>query len=427
MLLVRKIGFYLNHRLDFLIQHLKIVIMRNFLFSLAGIILLPFLFFSCEQSVMEDSVEENSVITSVDTTKQSYIVVLDDDDLKIELSSLKSYKTRLEAVKTKSKTILVRNGITNGEIGYAYGTALYGFSVEISPDQLSKLEADASIKYIEKNLTATIIQPEGRMSRRPDSGGASNAQETTPWGITRVNGGVDATGKTAWVIDTGIDLDHEDLNVDESQGATFIDGTTTPDDDNGHGTHCAGVIGAIDNEIGVIGVAANATLVPVKVLDKDGSGTYAGVIAGIDYVAENASYGDVANLSLGGDYSEALNSAVETAAAAGVIFTLAAGNESVSATQTSPASAEGDNIYTISAMAENNIWASYSNYGNPPVDFCEPGTYIYSTYKGNAYATLSGTSMAAPHAAGILLLGDISTDGNVSDDPDGDDDPIGVY
>ncbi len=167
----------------------------------------------------------------------------------------------------------------------------------------------------------------------------------------------------------------------------------------------------MDNEIGVIGVAANATVVPVKVLNKKGSGSYDAIIAGVDFVAGNAASGDVANMSLGGSYSEALNTAVETAAATGVKFSLAAGNESTSATLKSPASASGANIYTISAMGEGDVWSSYSNYDNPPVDYCEPGTSIYSTYKGNSYATLSGTSMAAPHAAGILLLGNISTNG----------------
>jgi subtilisin family serine protease len=167
--------------------------------------------------------------------------------------------------------------------------------------------------------------------------------------------------------------------------------------------------------------------VPVKVLNKRGSGTYDAIIAGVNYVAANGSSGDVANMSLGGGVSTALNTAVINAAATGIKFALAAGNESTSATTKSPASANAPNIYTISAMATGDLWAYYSNYGNPPVDYCEPGSSIYSTYKGGGYATLSGTSMAAPHAAGILLLGNIRTDGYVLNDPDGNADPIGVH
>ncbi|MDF1559903.1 MAG: S8 family serine peptidase [Bacteroidales bacterium] len=128
----------------------------------------------------------------------------------------------------------------------------------------------------------------------------------------------------------------------------------------------------------------------------------------------------------GEEFSDALNTAVINAAATGVKFTLAAGNEATSATLKSPASANGANIYTISAMATGDVWAYYSNYDNPPVDYCEPGSNIYSTYKGGAYTTMSGTSMAAPHAAGILLLGAIKTYETVSGNPDGNPDPIGV-
>lgn len=215
------------------------------------------------------------------------------------------------------------------------------------------------------------------------------------------------------------------MNVSATLGKSFVVGITSPDDDNGHGSHCAGIVAALNNTIGVIGVAAGATVVPVKVLNKRGSGTYDAIIAGVNYVAGAGKSGDVANMSLGGGVSAALNSAVINAAATGIKFALAAGNESTSATTKSPASANGSNIYTISAMASGDLWASYSNFDNPPVDFCEPGSSIYSTYKGGGYATLSGTSMAAPHAAGILLLGNIRTDSNVKNDPDGNADPIG--
>ncbi|MFC6981324.1 S8 family serine peptidase [Microbulbifer taiwanensis] len=122
-----------------------------------------------------------------------------------------------------------------------------------------------------------------------------------PWGIGRVGGPVDGSGRDAWIIDTGIDLNHADLNVDGSRGfSAFTSGPNAGvDDGHGHGTHVAGTVGAIDNGIDVVGVAANATVIPVKVLDRRGSGTTSGVIAGVDYVGANAASGDCANMSLG--------------------------------------------------------------------------------------------------------------------------------
>jgi subtilisin family serine protease len=249
--------------------------------------------------------------------------------------------------------------------------------------------------------------------------------DTIPWGIARVGGGTTGSSSKAWVLDTGIDLDHPDLNVNVALSKSFTrekDG----EDGNGHGSHVAGTIGAKANGSGVVGVAPGVQLVAVKVLTRSGSGTNSGVIAGVDYAGGAFTAGDVANMSLGGGYSQALNDAVIAAAAKGLKFALAAGNESTSATTKSPASANGPNIYTISSFAQGDKWSSFSNFGNPPVDFAEPGSSIYSTYKSGGYATLSGTSMASPHAAGLLLFGTPRSGGTVSGDPDGNPDTIGV-
>jgi subtilisin family serine protease len=258
--------------------------------------------------------------------------------------------------------------------------------------------------------------------------------QSVPWGVTRVHGGA-GTGSgsgTAWVIDTGINLSHPDLNVDAARSRNFSNGNS-PEDGNGHGSHVAGIIGAKDNSIGVIGVSPGATLVAVRVLNNAGSGTNSDVIAGVNYVAANGHSGDVANMSLGGGPSQALDDAVVAAAATGVSFTLAAGNESDLASNHSPARANGPNVYTVSAFAKgasatdtDDPWASYSNYGTPPVDYAEPGSSIPSTYKSGGYATLSGTSMAAPHLAGILLAGAVHSGGTVDNDPDGNPDTIGT-
>ncbi|RMF15249.1 MAG: S8 family peptidase [Alphaproteobacteria bacterium] len=313
-----------------------------------------------------------------------------------------------------------------GKLGYVYKSAVYGFSAHMTPAQAERLMAsEPDLAYYEHD------QPMFAMQSQPP--------QQTPWGITRVNGGVDATGKTAWVIDTGIDLDHPDLNVDTSRSTDFAadacffiycfdNGNNGGNDLNGHGSHVAGIIAAKDNGIGVVGVAANATLVAVRVLDPNGSGSNADVIAGVDYVAANAAPGDVANMSLGGGFSQALNDAVINAANKGIMFALAAGNESQDANNVSPASTEHPNVYTVSAIDDTDTFASFSNFGNPPVDCAAPGVNIYSTYKDAGYQTLSGTSMATPHVAGLLLItgGHPNNGGLAQNDPDGNPDIICV-
>lgn len=378
----------------------------------------------CNEPFTDEAID-GMELKSAAAEKVSYIVVLNDGALKAELSALHGYDKKSEVMKSAAAKILKRAGVTDGELGYVYGTAIQGFSVKMAPGQLKKLQDDPSVNYIEKDQIVTLVLPDVKIMGKPAP--PTPVGQTTPWGITRVHGGVNYSGTNKiWIIDTGIDLDHPDLNVDQANGWNFVANTQAADDDNGHGSHCAGIAAAKNNTIGVIGVAANAQVVPVKVLNKRGSGAYSVIIAGVDWVADHASSGDVANMSLGGSFYQPINDAV-IAASAKVKFSLAAGNESTNAGTKSPASANGANIFTISAMANGDLWASYSNYGNPPVDFCEPGSSIYSTYKGGGYATLSGTSMAAPHMAGLLLLGAVRTEGNVKNDPDGNADPIGVH
>lgn len=391
---------------------------------IAAVLLSAAVFQSCNEPLVKEPTGDELSLKSADG-KKSYIVVLKDAELDTELAAVKGYEAKQEKAKSAAEKIMKRAGITDGELGFVYGSSIKGFSVKIAPGQLKKLLDDPSVSYIEENQVVTLVQPDVKITGKPVP--PAPAGQTIPWGITRVNGGGSGIGKTAWIIDTGIDLAHPDLTVSTTLGKSFVVGITSPNDDNGHGSHCAGIVAAKNNTIGVIGVAAGATVVPVKVLNKRGSGTYDAIIAGVNYVAANGHAGDVANMSLGGGLSTALNSAVENAAKTGIQFALAAGNESTLASTKSPASAEGPNIYTISAMGQGDIWASYSNYGTPPVDFCEPGSSILSTYKGGGYATLSGTSMAAPHAAGLLLLGSIRSGGTVSGDPSAPADVIGVH
>jgi len=314
-----------------------------------------------------------------------------------------------------------------GQRGHVYTATIKGFSAKMSATAAARLAANnPNIAYYEADKIARIVAPP---SSKAKPGGGTPPPQTTPWGITRVNGVASFTGANrAWVIDTGIDLDHPDLNVDVARSKSFLGGNqaNNPDDQNGHGSHVAGTIAAINNTIGVIGVAPGAPVVAVRVLDRRGSGTFSGVIAGVDYVAANGAPGDVANMSLGGGFSQALNDAV-IAASANVKFAVAAGNESTDASTKSPASANGPNVFTISAFSEGDVFASFSNFGNPPVDFADPGVSVFSTYKDAGYATLSGTSMATPHAAGVLLLGACRSGGTVSGDPDGNPDTICIH
>jgi subtilisin family serine protease len=147
------------------------------------------------------------------------------------------------------------------------------------------------------------------------------------------------------------------------------------------------------------------------------------VIAGLDYVAQNAQVGDVANMSLGGSANPAVDDAV-LGASYYVRFAIAAGNSGDDAAKYSPARVNGSNIFTVSAIAKGDTFASFSNWGNPPVDYAAPGVNILSLYKRGGMETLSGTSMAAPHVAGLLLLGSVHSNDYAINDPDSNPDPI---
>jgi len=344
----------------------------------------------------------------------SYIVILNEDFEAVgELVGKHDYDQRKQVMTGSLNRFLSGKGIGNDQVEQVYTNVFMGFAAQLSGPQLEKLSQDPRVKKIEADQEISLGKPGG--------GGGTQPTQVTPWGISRVGGGISgATGK-AWIIDSGIDLTHPDLNVNVTSSRYFIG--TSPQDENGHGTHVAGIIAAKNNTIGVIGVAAGAAVVAVRVLDRRGSGTTSSVIAGCDYVKANGVLGDVANMSLGGGVSQSLDDAVYSMSAK-VKVAIAAGNESDNANNHSPARVNGPNIYTVSAMDNLNKWAYFSNYGNPPIDYCAPGVSIYSCYKGGTYATMSGTSMAAPHVAGLLLLGAIRTDGNVSGDPDGNPDPI---
>ena len=378
-------------------------------------------FTACSDNAVEPAGQpvaqaSNDAKADQDLIAGQYIVVLKDEA--VEVGADESYDSKVKKVKDVGQGLLKEKGSKPEKLGLAYGHVLKGFSAELTPSEVAELRKDARVAYVEQDQIVTL--------GKPATGGGVTAQaQTTPYGITRV-GSASGVGKTAWVIDTGIDLDHPDLTVDRTRSRSFVSGATSPDDGNGHGTHVAGTIAARNNSVGVIGVAAGATVVAIRVLDARGSGSNSGVIAGVDYVGANGRAGEVANMSLGGGASQALDDAVLRASNKGILFALAAGNSSVSATTSSPGRVNGTYVYTISAMNNTDTWASFSNYGNPPVDYCMPGVSIQSTWLNGGYNTISGTSMATPHMAGVLLIRgrSFTTSGTVKSDPDGRPDPI---
>jgi subtilisin family serine protease len=323
--------------------------------------------------------------------------------------------------------------VNGGSLRHTFSKAIKGFSATLSARAATVIAANPNIAYYEPNGIISAADRPDDPQPRPGPGHDNDdddgeSLQITPWGITRIGGSMDGTGLHAWIIDSGIDLDHPDLNVGFGVNFVTIGLEDSPDDANGHGTHVAGTVAAIDNQIDVIGASPNATVHPVRVLAKSGFGMTDWIVAGIDYVAANALAGDCANMSLGGlGHQQSIHDAVLGAADLGVRFSLAAGNESADAEDYEPAHIEHPNVYTISAIDNEDVFASFSNWGEP-VDFAAPGVAITSTAMGGGTTVMSGTSMATPHVCGILLqMAPPDTDGYAIDDPDSDPDPIAHF
>ncbi|AZQ60809.1 S8 family peptidase [Flammeovirga pectinis] len=396
--------------------------MEHAKFKLAIALFLGFLFISCtpnENLNIDQPVKEQDLTTEV---KDTYIVLLEN-----QLSNARTktapvdFAQRQIDMRIQAESFVQEFKIPTTMIDRVYGGVVNGFTVKISDQKtLEALKADDRVFSIEKDEVFLLDNTESTIIN-------SVSTQTTPWGITRVGGALTYAGtNVAYIIDSGIDLNHPDLNVDETKGYNIfkfgIDSRTL-DDTNGHGTHVAGTVAAIDNNIGVVGVAAGASVIPVKVVTYYGGGTASGIIEGVNFVGTNGQSGDVANMSLGIPTNASLDRAVKVAAAKGIKFVLAAGNESQNTSNVSPARADGTNVYTISAIDSTDAFAYFSNFG-ASVDWAAPGVSILSTTINGNYGLNSGTSMAAPHAAGVLLLGAPRASGNVKNDPDDSTDVI---
>nr|WP_237542928.1 MULTISPECIES: S8 family peptidase [unclassified Streptomyces] len=310
--------------------------------------------------------------------KDSYIVTLKKD-------------AGLRASTPQGKKLISGYG---GTVRTTFRSALNGFTATLSATEARRLAADPKVASVEQNQQVRV----------------QATQTNAPWGLDRIdqaarplNGTYTypdsaGTGVTAFVIDTGVRVSHSQLTGRASNGYDAIEGDTVAQDGNGHGTHVATTIAG-----STYGVAKKARIVAVRVLDNNGSGTTAGVIAGVDWVTRNHSGPSVANMSLGGGASTTLDNAVRNSVASGVTYAVAAGNSGVNASSTSPARVT--QAITVGATSNTDAKASWSNFGSV-LDLFAPGVSITAGWHtgDSATNTISGTSMAAPHVAGAAAV-----------------------
>ena len=311
---------------------------------------------------------------SASVVKDSYVVVL---------KSSAAVPAAVSSLKSKY----------GGKVGRTYQHAVSGFEVSMSEAAAKKLAADPKVSYVEQNAVMK----------------ASTTQTGATWGIDRIDQralplsttytyDTTASNVHAYIIDTGILTTHSQFGGRATSGYDFVDNDSNATDCAGHGTHVAGTVGG-----STYGVAKGVQLVAVRVLNCSGSGTTAGVVAGIDWVTANAIKPAVANMSLGGGADATLDAAVNRSIAAGVTYGVASGNETTDACNSSPARVA--NAITVNATTSTDAKASYSNYGTC-TDIFAPGSSITSSWYTSTSATntISGTSMATPHVVGAAAL-----------------------
>ncbi|MEW2066464.1 S8 family peptidase [Streptomyces sp. NPDC007346] len=292
---------------------------------------------------------------------------------------------------TQGKKLIAGYG---GQIERTYTSALNGYAAKLSSAQAKRLAADPAVASVEQDQKVH----------------STATQTNAPWGLDRIdqtnlplNGTFtypDSAGgnTTIFVLDTGVRITHQDLAGRAVNGWDFVDNDAVAQDGNGHGTHVATTAAGTR-----YGVAKKARIVAVRVLNNSGSGTTAGVIAGVDWITANRTSSSVANVSLGGGVSTTLDSAVRRSIAAGVTYSIAAGNSNAPASNYSPARVE--TALTVGATTRTDARASYSNYG-PLVNLFAPGSDITAGWATSDTATYTGngTSFAAPHVAGAAAV-----------------------
>jgi subtilisin family serine protease len=318
--------------------------------------------------------------------KDQYIVMLKEQVVTQQL--LGTSTNRKYAINNIARDVATR---VNGQILRQYNKAVSGFVIKMQASEVLKLQQDPRIAVIEQDQMMSGVA----------------VQTGATWGLDRIDqtdlplddsytDNLDGTGVNAYVIDTGVLISHADFNGRASHGWDFVDNNADATDCNGHGTHVAGTMGS-----STYGVAKNVNLIGIRVLDCSGSGSNSGVIAGVDWVAANAVFPAVANMSLGGGNSLILDAAVNRAIEAGITFAVAAGNSNINACSGSPNKVPA--AITVAASTRYDGRSSFSNWG-ACVDIFAPGSDITSTWSNGGLKTISGTSMASPHVAGAVAL-----------------------
>ncbi|MFG3254835.1 S8 family serine peptidase [Streptomyces sp. NPDC048172] len=283
-----------------------------------------------------------------------------------------------------------------GKVKRTYSAALKGFATSgLSAEDARKLAADDKVAKVFQNQRFTI----NGTQKNPPNWGLDRIDQKKPQGDGSYTYPASAgKGVTVYVIDTGVRIGHKDFGGRASYGFDAVDGDKKADDPQGHGTHVAGTVAGSS-----YGVAKKSKIVAVRVLDENGSGTTDKVVAGIDWVTKNHKGPSVANMSLGGGVDQVMDAAVKKSIASGVTYSVAAGNESQDASQSSPARIP--EAITVAASDKTDKQAEFSNFGKN-VDVYAPGVDIVSASNksDSGDATMSGTSMAAPHVAGAAAL-----------------------
>ncbi|ADD28284.1 S8 family peptidase [Meiothermus ruber] len=357
---------------------------------LAWIVLLVLLA-ACGNRATPDNLAPVLGLDNPNVIQGQYIVVYKDDAN--VLPTLQSLKAALEGGVTLQRELESLGLAPDARVEQVYTAALQGLAARLSPENLAALRQDPRVAYIEADQVMSI----------------SATQTGATWGLDRIDQRTlplsgtftysnTGSGVNAYIIDTGIRVSHSEFGGRATAVFDAIGDGQNGNDCNGHGTHVAGTVGGT-----VYGVAKSVRLYAVRVLNCSGSGSNSGVIAGVDWVRQNARRPAVANMSLGGGVSSALDTAVSNAINAGITFVLAAGNSNRDACQFSPARVAAG--ITVGATTSSDTRASYSNYGSC-LDLFAPGSSITSAWisSNTSINTISGTSMAAPHVAGVAAL-----------------------
>lgn len=388
----------------------------GYLFFAIGLLL------SCAEDLERDALinEESEVLTfpnyKTEPIDGQYFVVFNENQLSFRIDE-NNYEGSQAAMRKEASDFLRSYKISSDDLDKTFTMAFSGFTARISKEKIEEIKSDPRVKYVEQDRKGMLGRPDDKPKNQPEEPLVSS--QSIPWGIKRVGGPFDYQGRhSVFIVDTGIDLDHPDLNVNTQKGFDAYNEKKKDwnlDDEHGHGTHVAGTVGALDNHFGVVGVAAGVPVVPVKIFFGPWAAyTYSGMVAGIEHIGVRGIPGDVANLSFGGfDDSRVLDDAVLNVSEKRRIWmVIASGNSNLPATEFSPARIQGNYTITVSAIDSRDRRAWFSHYGEP-IKYAAPGIGVASTWRGGGYRGETGTSMAAPHVSGLRVLGEIDTDGYV--------------